>query len=350
MAESSLPRLAELRELIRCRFLLFFRDREAVFWVFAFPLILSIVLGFAFSSTSVKPSRIGVPAGPEGDVMAEVLEGSEVVEVVRYDDLHSARRRVARGAFDALVKAGTPPVIRFDPARPDGALARHRVLEAWHGSRGETPPASIREEKAAETGSRYLDYLFPGLLGLNLLSTSLWSIGLSIADHRQKKLLKRMLVTPMRRSSFLLTFIAWRLLFMVLEVVILVCFGVFVLGVPFAGSLSAFALIVTLSTVSFAGLGLLVAARTKTLEGVTGLLNFVLIPMWLFAGIFFPYERFPEFLHPVIQWIPLTALIDALRALMLDGAGLVNILPEIGIISAWGIVCFLTALKIFRWT
>ncbi len=345
-----IPRLDELRELIRCRFLLFFRDREAVFWVFVFPLILCAVLGYAFSTVKVEPSRVGIPYGPDGDVLAAVLESSDLVEVVRYHDLHAARRQVARGAFDALVQPGERPEIRFDPARTEGALARHRVLEAWYVSRGEMPAASIAEVRAAERGSRYLDFLFPGLLAMNLMGTSLWSIGLSIADHRQKKLLKRMLVTPMRRSSFLLAFIAWRLLFMVLEVLILVTFGVFTLGVPFDGSLPAFGLVVFLGSISFSGLGLLIAARPKTLEGATGLINFCMMPMWLLSGVFFSYERFPELMQPAIKLIPLTALNDALRAVMLDGAGIGGVLPQIGIIGAWGVVCFLVALRIFRWT
>ena len=345
-----MSRLDELRELIRCRFLLFFRDKEAVFWVFVFPLILCSVLGFTFSSVKVEPSRVGVPKGPEGDALTAILEVSDVVEVMRFDDLHSARRQVAKGAFDALVQPGEPPEIRFDPARTDGALARYRVREAWFAARGDRPEDSIAEVRAAERGSRYLDFLFPGLLGLNLMATSLWSIGLGVADHRQKKLLKRMLVTPMRRSSFLLAFIIWRLLFMVLEVLVLSLFGVFVLDVPFDGSLPAFALIVLLGTTSFSGLGLLVASRTRTIEGVTGLINFSMMPMWLFSGVFFSYERFPELMQPLIKIIPLTAMNDSLRAVMLDGAGLAGIVPQIGVFIVWGFVSFLLALKIFRWT
>ncbi len=346
---TDLVRLDELRELIRCRFLLFFRDKEAVFWVFVFPPILCAILGFTFSAVEVKPSRVGIPAGLEGDALAEALAGSDVVEVVRYDDLQAARRQVARGAFDALVQPGEPPAIRFDPARTDGALARHRVIEAWYISRGEMPEASIAEVEAAESGSRYLDFLFPGLLGMNLMSTSLWSIGLSIADHRQKKLLKRMLVTPMRRSSFLLAFIIWRFLFMALEVLFLGSFGVLVLGVPFDGSLPAFGLVVLLGSMCFSGFALLIASRVRTLEGVTGLINFSMMPMWLFSGVFFSYERFPELMQPVIKLLPLAALNDALRAVMLDGAGLGGVLPELGVLSVWTAVCFVVALKIFRW-
>ncbi len=342
-------RVSELRELIRCRFLLFFRDKEAVFWVFVFPLILCSILGFTFSTVKVEPSRVGVPDGPQGDALAAVLEGSEVVEVIRYDDLHSARRQVARGTFDALVQPGEPPEIRYDPARTEGALARHRVREAWFAARGDRPEG-IAEVRAAERGSRYLDFLFPGLLGMNLMGTSMWSIGLGVADHRQKKLLKRMLVTPMRRSSFLLSYMIWRLLFMVLEVLFLTSFGVFMLGVPLDGSLPAFALLVLLGSISFSGLALLVASRTRTIEGVTGLINFAMIPMWLFSGVFFSYERFPEQIQPVIKLIPLAAMNDGLRAVMLDGSGIAGVLPELGIVSAWGVVCFLLALKIFRWT
>ena len=200
-----------------------------------------------------------------------------------------------------------------------------------------------------ETGSRYVDFLFPGLLGMNLMGTGMWGIGFAMADVRRKKFLKRLMCTPMRKSSFFLGFILSRLVFLVLELAVLVGFAKFVLGVPFEGDIISFAIICFVGAATFAGLGILVASRARTIEGVSGLMNLVMMPMWLASGVFFSYERFPDAMHPFLQVLPLTALNDALRAVMIDGAGLLSLLPEIGIMLAWCVASFVVALKIFRW-
>ena len=184
---------------------------------------------------------------------------------------------------------------------------------------------------------------------MNLMGTGMWGIGFAIADVRRKKLLKRLTVTPMRRSSFFLSFIFSRLVFLVLEVLGLVLVGHFLLGVPFRASPLDFALLTVLGAFPFAGLGILVASRVRTIEGVSGLMNLVMMPMWLGSGVFFSYERFPEVVHPFLRLLPLTGLNDALRALMLDGEGLAAVVPELALLALWGALTFGLALRIFRW-
>jgi ABC-type multidrug transport system permease subunit len=200
-----------------------------------------------------------------------------------------------------------------------------------------------------ENGARYIDFLFPGLLGMSLMGTGLWAIGFAVGDMRQRKVLKRFLVTPMRRSSFLASFLSSRLIFLAAELALITAFGVWVLGVPLRTSLAAFVVVCTLGALAFSAIGLLVASRAKTIEGVSGLLNLVMIPMWLGSGVFFSYERFPERLHPVLRALPLTALNDALRGGMIDGEGLMAVLPEIGVLAVWSVASFALALRIFRW-
>jgi ABC-2 type transport system permease protein len=200
-----------------------------------------------------------------------------------------------------------------------------------------------------EAGSRYIDFLFPGLLGLNLYGTGLWSIGFGVADARQKKLLRRYLVTPMRRSSYLASFLAFRVLFLAVELVLLTAFAVWVLGVPLRGSVMTLGLVSLAGAVSYAGVGMLAVARVKTIEGASGMINLATIPIWLGSGVFFSYERFPEFAQPLLRALPLTPLNDALRAIMLDGVSLAGILPDLGLVLAWGVVSFTLALWLFRW-
>jgi len=341
-------RLREIAELTRVRVLLFVREPEALFWVFAFPLVLAAVLGFAFRKGGAQPSRVAVLPGPGAEALVETLRGTPHLEVGLQPDAELAAHGLRGGSLDLVVVPGQPPRLQLDPQRPEGETARLRVLAALDPPPAGTRPAAVAEP-VASIGSRYIDFLFPGLLGMNLMGTGMWSIGFAIAELRQRKLLRRLLVTPMSRPAFLASFLLARLVFLVLEMTVLVSFGAWVLGVPFRGSLPGFALVTLVGAVSFAGLGLLVTARVRTIQGASGMLNVAMMPMWLGSGVFFSYERFPEVLHPVLRLIPLTALNDSLRALMLDGDLGVALGTPLVVLALWGVGSFLLALKLFRW-
>jgi ABC-type multidrug transport system permease subunit len=208
---------------------------------------------------------------------------------------------------------------------------------------------NTREETIAEPGARYIDFLIPGLIGLNLMGSGMWGLGFAIVSARGKKLLKRFAATPMRRSHYLLSFVLSRLIFLALEVAALVGFAWLVFGVVIRGSLIDVAVCAVVGALAFSGLGLLVAARPRTVEGVSGLMNFVMLPMWLLSGTFFSAARFPQWFQPLIKALPLTALNDVLRAVMNDGASLVSHGTQLAIVLAWGVVSFVVALRIFRW-
>jgi ABC-type polysaccharide/polyol phosphate export permease len=346
MASDHGARWRELAELTRHRTLVFIRAPEAIFWVFVFPLLLAAVLGFAFQGGEPAPSIVGVIQGVEDEGWVAGLGASAQVEVVRYPSREAAERELAGGRVDALVLSANPPELRLDPVRSEAELARLRVLVALGGVDDE----ALDVDEVTEHGSRYIDFLFPGLIGMSLMGTGLWAIGMAIADMRQRKVLKRLLVTPMRRTSFLASFLCSRILFLALELLLIVSFGVWVLEVPFRSSVAAFGLVSLLGAVSFSAIGLLAAARVKTIEGISGMLNLVMVPMWLGSGVFFPYERFPEGIHPILRVLPLTPVNDALRAAMIDGAGVADVLPELALIVMWTVVTFAVALRIFRWS
>ena len=157
------------------------------------------------------------------------------------------------------------------------------------------------------------------------------------------------MATPMRRGHYLLSFILSRLLFLFLEIAALVGFGWVMFGVGVRGSYGALALITVLGALSFAGLGMLVASRARTIEAVSGLMNLVMLPMWILSGTFFSYARFPDAMQPFVKALPLTALNDALRAVMIDGTGVSRLGAPLAIVAGWGAVSFLVALQIFRW-
>lgn len=332
-----------LKELSKQRVLAFLRRPEAVFWVFVFPMVLAAILGFAFKSGKQAPSQVALLG--EGSALHEQLAEARGIELKSFETREEAELALRGGHVHVLVLDEDGPSLRLDAARPEADLARLRVLVALN----EIDEDALPIDQVTEKGSRYIDFLFPGLLGMNLMGTGLWAIGFAVADMRQRKVLKRLLVTPMRRSSLLASFLIARLVFLVLEVFALTAFAVWVLDVPLRASLFQYGLLCLLGAIGFSGLGLLAASRVKTIEGVSGMLNFVMMPMWLGSGVFFSYERFPEVIHPVLKMLPLTALNDALRATMLDGAGFGDIATELVILVLWTVVPFFLALKIFRW-
>lgn len=208
---------------------------------------------------------------------------------------------------------------------------------------------NIRDAAVTTRGSRYIDFLIPGLLALNIMGSGVWSIAFSIVTARNKKLLKRLIATPMSRGEYLLSFLISRLAFLVAEVIVLLGFGALVFDVPVRGSYATLAVICLVGALAFSAIGLLVASRARTVEAVSGLANLVMLPMWIFSGIFFSSSNFPTAFRPLIRALPLTATVDALRATMLQGSSLGSLAPELAIISTWLVLSFVVALRIFRW-
>jgi ABC transporter DrrB family efflux protein len=341
------PRPA-LVELTLARLREFLREPEALFWVFAFPVLLALALGLAFRGRAPERIPVGVVAGPRAEEAAAALGRSPAL-LPRVYAAGAGREALRTGRISLLVEDAATPVYRFDATRPDARAARLEVDDALQRAAGREDPLRPREIRVEEPGSRYVDFLIPGLLGLNLMGTSMWGLGFSIVTARTKKLLKRLAATPMRRSEYLLAQMLARLLFLVLEVAILVGFAVLAFDVEVRGSLAALAFVALLGASCFAGIGLLVSARARTVEGVSGLMNFVMLPMWLLSGTFFSWERFPAALHPLIRVLPLTALNDGLRAVMTEGRPLASLGFELGVLLVSGAVSFLLAVRLFRW-
>lgn len=341
-----------LLELTRARLLEMIREPGAVFWTFGFPVLLAIGLGIAFASRPPEPVRVAV-VGPEAARVVDLLVAETEVELpdLAPEEVNPALRT---GRVDLVVAAGEEEgaltvTYRLDPARPQARLARHVVDEAIQEARGRRDPVPSQQQVVTEQGGRYIDFLMPGLIGLNVMSSSMWGTGYTIVLARRRKLLKRLAATPMLRAHFLLSFALARLVFLVLEVAALVLAGWLIFRVAVHGSILVLSLVSLLGALSFMGVALLVASRPRDTEVASGWMNVVMLPMWILSGAFFSYERFPEPFLPFIRALPLTALNDALRAVMNDGAGLWATLPELGILAAWGLAGFVLAFRLFRW-
>ena len=325
-----------------------------IFWVFGFPVLLALGLGLAFRNKPADVTSVAIVAGPGADNVAALLQHSSRGSSIRADqvDEQQALQGFRLGKYDLVVtpdgKEGFQ--YRYDPARPESVLSRALVDDALQAGAGRKDPVTTSAVTSSEPGSRYIDFLIPGLLGMNLMNSGMWGIGFALVDMRQRKLLKRFVATPMRRSDFLLALTSSRLVLMVIEIVLLLGFGVLVFHMRVLGSLFTILLLATVGAVSFGGLGFLTASRAQKLESVSGLMNIVMMPMWIFSGVFFSSERFPGVVQPFIKALPLTALNDALRATILQGASLAAQSGRLLILALWGGISFALALRWFRWT
>jgi len=334
-----------LVELTLVRFREFVREPEAIFWVFVFPILLAAGLGLAFRNQPAQVVKIAA-TGPE---LVRALRQEKRLDV-RLLDPGPAIELLRQGKVALVVEDAPSGVIyRFDDTNPDGRTARQLADNAIQRAAGRSNPVATADRFMREPGSRYIDFLIPGLLGMNMMGSAIWGMGFAVVDARRKKLLKRLVATPMPRHYYLLSFILSRLLLLVVEVGVVAGFGMLVFGVPMRGSLGGLAVLCVTGSMAFCSVGLLIASRARTIEAASGLMNLVMMPMWILSGVFFSAERFPDAFQPVIRALPLTALIDSLRADMLQGATLAQVAPQLGILTAWMVLCFGVALKLFRW-
>ena len=345
----SRPSAPPILELTRIRILAFFREPGAVFWVFVFPILMGLALGFAFREKPPEKIPVGVESGALPEAIAKTVRTDPDLAVTEYHDETEARKALTLGKIALLVEPGTPLRYRYDPTRPESRTARLALDRSVQRAAGVREVVQAAPEMVREKGSRYIDFLLPGILGLNLMGTGMWGIGFSVLTSRIKKTLKLLAATPMRKRDYLVSHMLGRAVFLVFEVPFILLFGVLVFGVPIRGSIVTLAGLCVLGAFTFAGIGLLTSARAQTLETGSGLMNLVMIPMWLLSGSFFSADRFPKAVQPFIQALPLTALNNALRAVMLEGKPLSALAGECAILVAWGVVSFAIALKIFRW-
>lgn len=348
---SSTTHYSSLRELTAVRVREFLREPEAVFWTFMFPVMLAVGLGIAFRNRPADVVQVGVVKTAASDTLVAAMKASTALAVDVIPTLDSALASMRNGkiALVVVAKTATSVEYRYDDTRPESRTARLVVDNVIQRGAGRSDPTATSDSLVRAAGSRYIDFVIPGLLGMNIMGGSIWGMGFAIVDARRKKLLKRLVATPMSRSEYLTSFVLSRLTVLVLEVAFVLGFAVIALGVPERGSLLQLLTVTLTSTFAFGALGILIASRVRTIEGAQGLMNAAMVPMWVLSGVFFSADRFPAVLQPFIRVLPLTVTNDALRATMLRGDGLTTVTPQIVVLVVWTVLCGWSALKLFRW-
>ena len=346
-------RWAGYGRLLQARMKELIREPEVIFWVFIFPLLLAFGLGIAFRNKPEDKVAVVIVNGPRAQQVQQLLKNSAQGKLIHADVLDEAQAndKFRLGAYALVIVPQESGVqYRFDPARPESVQARIQVDDALQSASGRQDVVKTSAVSSSEPGARYIDFLIPGLLGMNLMNSGMWGVGFALVEMRQRKLLKRFIATPMRRSDFLMALTSSRLILMIIELGLLLGFGMLVFHMRVVGTFLAIFLVSALGAISFGGIGLLTASRAQKIESVSGLINLVMMPMWIFSGVFFSYERFPAVIHPFIKALPLTALNDSLRAIILQGASLSSQALPIAVLAIWGGLSFMLALRWFRWS
>ena len=323
----------------------FFREPEAVFWAVAFPVMLSVGLGLAFRGRPEAVLKIGaVPA------LADTLRQEPGLDVTTMDEA-AGREALRMGRVALMVdRAGDGSIaFRFDDTNPEGRSARTLADRALQRAAGRVDPVQTADELTREPGARYIDFLIPGLVGIGIMSNAVWGLGFSIVDTRRRKLIKRLMATPMSRSQYLGSYLIWRLMLFPVEVVLPIAFGAIAFGVPIRGSWITITILCLVASLMFSAIGILVGSRARTIEGVSGLMNLVIMPMWIVSGVFFSAQRFPDLVQPIIKMLPLTLLLDSLRAVQLQGVSITAVWFELAVMTFWLVAAFTAGLKLFRW-
>ena len=340
--------MSPLVELTKTRLREFVRETGAVFWVFGFPLLMAMGLGLAFRNQAEELPIVALVGAPETAGAKTLLESPRLQ--ARRMEQQEAERALYTGKVDLLLEfRGDQPVLRYDPTREGTAFARLLVDDVLQRAAGRTDKLELHEQTNTEPGGRYIDFLLPGLIGLNLMGSSMWGVGYNLVVARKRRLLRRYAVTPMRRSHFLLSYFFSRCIFLLLELAALVSFGALVFDTSIRGGALSLLVMSFCGAACFAAISLLIGARVDNTEAANGWMNFAQLPMCVLSGALFSYERFPEWLHAPIRMLPLTALVDGLRAIFNDGATLLECWPELGVLGFWGALGFLISLNTFRW-
>ena len=336
---------SSLCQLTIVRFRLFLREPEAIFWIFFFPILLAVGLGIAFRNRPADVLQVGATTTQ----LTQALSADKGLTADTVDEAEGTHELATGRILLLAIQTVTGVTYKYDDTNPDARTARLLADRAIQTAAGRHDAVAAGNELVHETGARYIDFVVPGLLGMNLMGSAMWGLGFAIVEARQKKLLKRLVASPMPKWQYLASFLLSRLAMLIIEVAFFLGFARVAFGVPFRGSLAELALLCLLTSLAFSALGLLVSSRAKTMEAASGLMNLVMLPMWILSGVFFSASRFPDVVQPFVRALPLTAAIEAMRANMLQGIGLSHLLLQVGILAAWFVVPFTVSLRIFRW-
>lgn len=357
-------------ELIIVQFKEFFREPGILFWSFLFPILMALGLGFAFSEKPIKYKTVAYVEANTSDVHEfkgymdkngvkrsaqntyEFDFGSEKTGFTKYKvcvvSWEQAVKMLKQGKVDLIMDEKEGKIqYNYDPLNSEAQLTYLQLTGFFSGNQIKTQEVQIKP--LTQKGTRYIDFLIPGLLAMNLMMSTMWGISYNLIEKRSRKLLRRLIATPMKQSDFLIAQLIARFALSFIEAVILFTFAKLFFQIPVEGSLFTAIVIFTAGMICFTGLAILSSCRVSNTNVGNGIVNLVVMPMMIMSGIFFSYHGFPDFMIPIIQKLPLTMIADSIRGVFIEGSTLQELLSPILILTSSGIIFLAIGLKLFKW-
>ena len=372
----------QLYRLIMANVMELIREPGVLFWGIVFPILMSLGLGVAFTKKTDVSTTIAVTTQNQSisnpsdtlSVLSSFLKTNKAIlrkneqglvsrKLTLTDDklgnTHFIFTAMDWKAAMVLLKRGNLNIIldekdgkiryHFDPRNPDAQLTYLKLSKLLTNTGPVVKEANLEISPLTVTGARYIDFLIPGLIAMGFMMSSMWGVSYAIIERRSKKLLRRMVATPMKRSNFLIALISVRVLMNFIEAGLLFLFAWLAFNITIQGNVAALLLLFIAGNIAFAGIAILISSHTAKTEIGNGLINAVSMPMMVLSGIFFSYHNFPEWSIPVIRQLPLTMMADGIRSVMIEGAGFTETVYPVTILTLTGLIFFMLGMKIFRW-
>jgi len=356
-------------QLVIIRFLEFIRQPGIIFWAIIFPVMMAWVLGVAFGKKSELMITIALVSEDkiENQALLEFLTSKNTIknDSLFYQSLSNEKLRttkykfipttwdsavimVKQGKTNIIIKENADSILYFfDPANSEAKLSYIMLASAIEKQDLTYKSGSIKP--FTKTGTRYIDFLIPGLIAMGIMNSIMWGISYGLIDIRVKKLLRRMVATPMKKSSFLLSHFVARVMLSAIEACILLGFSYYFFKISIQGDLGALLVVFLAGNFAFAGIAILIASRVSDSRVGTGLINLIILPMTILSGIFFSYHNFPEGIIPVIKVLPLTMLADSIRAIFIEGVGFEKVWSNVLLLTSVGGIGFILGLRFYKW-
>ena len=346
----------------------FYRDRTALFFTFAFPLLFMLIFGLVFSGNNDVTYKIGLvdtDQSPVSTQISTVLKQVSVFNVDQSSNFEQELEKLKKGDIRAIVviPTGTQTAIAngqvstvtvyFDPSQSTSSSIILSTLQQITGQINQQltkQPTLIQiKEQSVQTHElRNIDYLIPGILAMSILFLGLFG-SLTMVERREKKVLKRFGATPVSRSKLLASQVVYRLILAIIQAIIIIAVASLVFKVKVIGNWLELFGILILGTLAFISIGYFAVSRAKTVEGAMPIIQLVQFPMLFLSGIFFPIEIMPTFMRPIVNAMPLTYLGDAFRQIMVQGTPLYPMWLDVAVLGAWMVICVALAIRLFQW-
>jgi ABC-type multidrug transport system permease subunit len=331
-----------LLAVLHARNLEFLRDRATLGWNVLLPVILVIAMALIFGGPERPLFKVGVlHAGASIDSQLHPFLATHYVEFFTVTDEQDAVKKVARHQMDLLIDLRGAPRYWVNADSPQGYIVEKLLLES--------DPGGIRREAVTGQAVRYVDWLLPGILGMNMMFSCLFGVGWVVVRYRKSGFLKRLRATPLSAFEFITAQVLSRLILIMLVTVFIFVALRLVLDFRMEGSLLLLFVVALLGAISLIAVGLFVAARFTSEELASGILNFITWPMMLLSGVWFSLEGSAEWLRWIAKIFPLTQMLEAARAIMLDGAGIAAVAPQLFYLAFTALLFLSLGAAFFRW-